>query len=201
MELREYLRIFGKHIRVFLGVVAGCLLIGLIWHASQTRSFISHLTLNVTRSGSEKTADYQYHDFYRLQADERFADTLVRWLGSPRIVLDIYHDARVDQFHGGFFSPSDVFKAERLSSQVIEVTYRTSAAEDAAAISRSLVRVLNNQADALNKDQQEEAWFTVLGSDPVVTDGRARLAFVIVVSLAVGVFVGFWAVWIRHYWK
>lgn len=199
MELREYVGIFRRNTHVFLVTVAACVIVGLVWQISQREYVVSDLTLNVTRSGSEKTIDYQYHDFYRLQADERFADTVVRWLQSPRTVSDIFADARLDAGDMSQRTLAHTLKAERLSSQVIRVTYDAKDVQAAEKLAHSIVTVLNKESATLNKDQQESAWFTIQGAEPVVRDGRLSIAFVFVVSLAIGAFLGFWAVLFQNY--
>ncbi|MDD5083472.1 MAG: hypothetical protein PHT88_00855 [Candidatus Moranbacteria bacterium] len=193
MELKDIITIFRTHRNAFFMTVALCVALGAFGHSLQKEHVASNLTLNVTRLGSDKTMDYQYHDFYRLQADERFADTVVRWLGSPRIVSDIYADISDANSHA--------FKAQRLSSQMIQVTYDAYDGAFADKIAQSLVARINREADTLNKDQQESTWFSVVGDDPVVRDGRIGITLILAVSLALGVFLGFWVVLLRHYFS
>lgn len=194
MELKQIIALFRAQRKAFWATVLLCVVLGVVLQVTQKEHVTANLTLNVTRLGSDKTTDYQYHDFYRLQADERFADTVVRWLGSPRIVSDIYGSVASDDR-----SIARSIKAERLSSQMIQVTY--SAPDEVAAqkLSRSIITQVNTETAALNKDQQEASWFTVVGNDPVAQDGRFSLAFVLAVSLALGLFLGFWTVLVRHY--
>lgn len=194
MELKKIIAIFRRHQKAFGATLLICIVIGLAWQQWQRECVVANLTLNVTRTGSEKTIDYQYHDFYRLQADERFADTVVRWLASPRIVSDIYEGiATNDQ------SLTRSIKAERLSSQMIQVVYTAPDEHTAKDLSRSIITRLNLETAALNKDQQEASWFAIVGNDPVVQDGRFSLAFALVVSSVLGMFLGFWVVLICHY--
>jgi capsular polysaccharide biosynthesis protein len=199
MELREYIAIFRKHRKYFWVTVCAFVIVALVWQHWQGEYVVGNLTLNVTRLGSDKTTDYQYHDFYRLQADERFADTVVRWLESPRMVSDIYESAQVNVDTASDRTLSHALTAERLSSQVIQVTYNAENALVARKISQSLIDKVNTEAGALNKDQQEVSWFVVVGSDPVIRDGRFGLMLALVVSFVLGFFVGFWVVLFRHY--
>jgi capsular polysaccharide biosynthesis protein len=199
MELKEYLAIFKKHLKLFLGVITIFLLAGLAWQFLQPLTYKSSLTLNVTRIGTQKTDAYRYDGFYRLQADERFADTVVRWLQSPRIVADIYNDAKIMASGLSQRTLSKIFKAQRLSSQEILVTYVTSDSRTAQTLAESIVKVINSKADELNKFQKEENWFTILGSEPVVRENRRDTRIVLFASLVLGAFLGFWAVLIRHY--
>lgn len=202
MELKAIIAIFRKQKKYFWMTVFTCIFVGALLQYFQKESVASNLTLNITRLGKDTTSDYQYHDFYRLQADERFADTVVRWLGSPRMIADIYEDVRlIASDDNNQSSLPHAFKAERLSSQMIQVTYSADNAMASQKIAQSLIFRVNARATALNKDQQETTWFVVVGGDPVVSDGRVGIALMLAIALALGIFLGFWAVLFRHYFS
>lgn len=186
---------------LFIGIVLFVLVGAFVWQRSQPVSYQATLLLNVGRSGAQETTDYTYDSFYRLQADERFADTVVRWLGSPRVVEDIYAEARLDPGSIGTRDLKSVFRAGRLSSQMIEVNFTGRSEKTVRALSDSSATVLNRYAESLNRDNQEKNWFVIIGSDPVIRDGRVNLSLSLLVGLLAGFFIAFWAVLIRHYFS
>lgn len=201
MEAKKYIAIFHKYQKSFWITVGVCVLVGVSWQYTQREAVVANLTLNVTRLGSERTTDYQYHDFYRLQADERFADTVVRWLGSPRIISDIFEQVQTQMTQRGSRPLAQVFEAQRLSSQMIQVTYNAENVSAAQAIAHALLTRINAETSALNKDQQEAAWFVIVGDAPVMSDARVSMALVLALTLSLGVFLGFWMVLFRHYFS
>jgi len=172
--------------------VALTVLAGLIFQFSRPLNYKASLTLNVTRIGSQPTDAYKYDDYYRLQADEKFADTVVSWLDSPRIVADIYSDAKASNESAGF-------KAQRLSSQMIQVSFVASNIKTAQNLASSTIKIINNESDKLNQSQKEEMWFKVLGEDPIVGENKFKLEYVLLTSLVLGIFLGIWGVMIKHY--
>src|SRR3989344_8152667 len=126
MELKDYADIFKKQEKVFWTIVFLSLLVAIIWQKGQRAEYQATLLLNIGRSGVENTQDYTYDSFYRLQADERFADTVVRWFGSPRVVEDIYDATGLRVSDDNARDMEHIFVAKRLSSQMIEVTYTDS---------------------------------------------------------------------------
>lgn len=201
MELRELIALFRREARAFWTAVLICLILGFLFYRLQPVAYEAELLLNVARVGSQQTADYKYDGFYRLQADERFADTLVRWLSAPRVVEDIFAEAGTDRAQARPFLLRGTFVAERLSSQAVRVRYRTESRPAAVRLSDALVRVLNRETASLNQGTKDDTWFAVSAGDPVVADGRTALGPVLVLSLLIGLFVGVWTVLIRHYWK
>lgn len=199
MELREYVAIFKKKSKLFITVVALLLLAGVLYQLFQPLGFKSSLTLNVTRKGSQETGDYKFDDFYRLQADERFADTVVRWLESPRIAADILAASGVDESRLTLRQLGRYFRAQRLSSQMIKVTYFANDAGLAKKLSKSILTVLNNNSDKLNEMQHEESWFIIVGENPIVKESKVGLFSTMLICLLAGIFIGSWAVFIKHY--
>ena len=199
MELRELIILFRRQARLFFGIVLCFIVLTFIWQRTQQPVMQATLLLNVGRQGVQSTPDYTYDSFYRLQADERFADTVVRWLASPRVVEDIYSDAHLRTQDFSFRDLKKVFAAGRLSSQMIEVTYGGPNEKMVRDLATSLPIVLNRYTESLNQEGQEKSWFVVIGDEPVVRDGRTGLPIALGVALAVGMFVAFWTVLLRHY--
>lgn len=186
------LLIFKKYQKTFFVTVSTFILLGTVFFLFQPQKNVADLTLNVTRLGTQRTDVYRYDDFYRLQADERFADTVVRWLtSSPRIVLDVASEVKNPR--------SLVFSAERLSSQMVRVRYQVADEKEAQKIAAATLKVLNAQTQELNKEQQEENWFALQGGEPVVNDARVSLLKLFFASLTLGIFIGFWGVLLKHY--
>ena len=193
MELREIVEIFKRERKVFLGVVAAFLCVGVGVFFFQPQIYSVNLMLNVTRSGIQKTQDYRYDDFYRLQADERFADTVVRWIASPQIEKKIYQESGINR--------QRPIKARRLSSQMIETSFVLDDGDDAEKIATATLKILNGQTETLNKDQASDTWFVLIANDPFVTEKKIGPAVAFAASLMLGLFFGAWGVMINHYFK
>lgn len=201
MELKEYIAIFKKHTNLFFAVVFLFLAAGIVFQLFRPLSFRSTLNLNVTRIGTQKTDAYRYDDYYRLQADEKFADTIVNWLGSPRIATDIFNSAGIISAGLSDNDLSKIFKGRRLSSQMIQVTYVTKDMRTAQKFSEAITKILNEETGKLNQLQNEESWFTIFGGNPVVVENKYPFLNVILVSFFAGIFLGILAVFIKNYWE
>lgn len=194
MELKEYLKIFKDNYRAFFITIGIVLVIGLVFQLLSGEKYRVEMDLNVTRTGYQKdTTDYRYDEFYRLQADERFADTVVRWLGSKVIRNDIEKETKGTQF--------EKLKAERLSSQMIKVSFIVEDRNQAQKITEVIDRVLNNKVSELNLEQKNPQWFKVLVSYPVISEQKINPMLLLAIFLSGGIFLGFWVVLIKHYLK
>lgn len=199
MDLKEYFLIIKKQAALFAAIVIFIIAGAFGFFYLRPISYGTSLMLNVTRTGTQDTPDYKYDNFYRLQADEKFTETLVQWLKSPRVELDIFNEAGIDTKSMGLKDLTRAIRPEKMSSQVVLVSYSTPSLETARKISQSIVKITANHTDQLNKDQQDETWFKVLAGDPVIVRNEADAATVFGASLAMGLFLAFWAVMIRHY--
>jgi hypothetical protein len=204
MEFLEYLRIFKKNLFLFLITFLIVIGLGVGYRAYQNSRPISYevsLLVNVTRSGIQATDTYRYDDFYRLQADERFADTVVRWLENPRIVTNIYNETGKISGDINLKELSKFFKAKRLSSQIIDVRFTSQTSRDAQDTSEALVGVVNRETKQLNQYQKEDNWFKVIGDEPVIKEKKIGWKDILPISIALGIFLGIWTVLIKHYFK
>ncbi len=199
MELKEYLTIFRKHFKLFITITVLFIAAGILFQLFRPLNYKAVLNLNITRTGKQETSDYRYDNFYRLQADEKFADTVVRWLESPEIAARAYNDSQIITAGLSHWRLSRIFKSQRLSSQAIKVSYTAKNADTAKNLSSSIIKVINSEAEELNKTQNEETWFVVVGDNPIIRENKWPWEVVILASILIGIFFGFWMVLVRHY--
>ncbi len=192
MELKEYIEIFKKRKKIFLGTIGVIVVVGMLGYFLTPEKYKVSVDLNITRMGYQKdTNEYRYDEFYRLQADERFADTVVRWLGSARVKEDLKRKSQGVEF--------DNLKAGRLSSQMITVRFLVDSVDQAQSATSALTELLNEKTKELNKYQQNPNWFTVLVSRPVVSEYKWSPYKFFGVLLLSGFLVAFW-ITLAHYY-
>lgn len=188
MEFRDFCRIFIERRTLFFGTVGVVVLFSLFAYRLQPERYETSLLLNVARTGSRETAEYTYDQFYRLQADERFADTVVRWLEEPSVREEIASRSETSADVVGTIS------AKRLSSQIISVRYRARSVDGFGGMAHAVLETLNGESARLNELSRDADWFTLVADKPVVRDVRFPLATTLSVGFVGGIFVAFWTV-------
>lgn len=201
MEIREYAEIIKKQSRLFLGIIILLITAAFLYFYLLPVSYNTSITLNITRIGVQKTDQYKYDDFYRIQADDKFSETVVEWLKSPRIISDIYQESGIDPKNLSLRQLSKAIKPEKLSSQVISVSYSSPDQKTAQNIAKAATKIISQNTQNLNKDQGEETWFEVVSQEPVIRKNIANPVIILIVSLLVGIFLAFWVVMVKHYLK
>jgi capsular polysaccharide biosynthesis protein len=199
MELKEYLHILKKKKSLFVFVIIIVIAAVFSYFLFRPIAYETSLDLNITRSGSQNTEGYKYDDFYRLQADEKFAETLVEWLKTPRIVKDIYAGAGVDREKDSLRSLEKNFRVEKMSSQLVSVTFSEKDRKTAEKISNSLVDEVRANTENLNSGQKENTWFEIVSHEPVIVMRSFSPMIVFLSSLIGGIFLAFWIVMLKHY--
>lgn len=194
MELREFIKVFADRKNLFFWVLLGFVVLALLYFRFQPARYEAALMLNVARTGFLETSDYQFDQFYRLQADERFADTVVRWLGAPSLRSDIVKESGASKAVIGTIS------ARRLSSQMIDVRYHATSPKDLSGIDTAIVSTLNRETGKLNESAQDPSWFVLMADQPIVSDTRISFGKSLAAGIAAGIFFAFWAVLLLWYW-
>lgn len=194
MELRTFIKIFVDRKWLFSGVFFGCIAVAILFWGFQPERYEASLTLNVSRTGYDRTDAYRYDQFYRLQADERFADTVVRWISAPSVRAEM-------RSLGAPASVVDSLSAKRLSSQMIDVQYLTSNSKGFEHSEEAIVSALNAETRKLNTEAKDPSWFVIVADDAVVSDARIPFGIAFGGGVASGLFLAFWTVIIRRYFS
>ena len=188
MDCREFCHIFFIRRTLFLGVMTGSLLLALFVFRFQPSRYETDLLLNVARSGMRETDEYTYDQFYRLQADERFADTVVRWAEEPSVREAIRERA------GAGDGVVDSLSAKRLSSQVVHVRYSARDSSDFGRMAEAVPATFNESSARINELSRNPDWFMLVADRPVMRDARLSFGFLLGLGTMLGAFAGFWTV-------
>ncbi|HLN19095.1 MAG TPA: hypothetical protein VK255_02920 [Patescibacteria group bacterium] len=199
MELKEFFRITQKHKNYFITILVIIILAVFGFFYLRPDFSTCSLTLNIGRIGTQNTDQFKYDDFYHLQADEKFAETLVQWLRDPRVVSDIYYQSGIDTRNFSLKQLQRSLSPEKLSSQVVTVNFSSHDNKSGEKISQSIVNVISKNTESLNQSQNEQTWFKIVDQKPVIVKYSPDFKLVFLGSLFAGLFIGFWAVMLKHY--
>ncbi len=198
MELKEYFQILKMEIKIFVAIMAVVFLLAGGYFIFRPVVFDASLTLNITRSGSQNTNSYKYDDFYRMQADEKFAETIVEWLKSPRIEEDIYKNAGVDVSGYSLKRLSTGITAEQRSSQVVIANFSALDQKKVQNIAYSVSKIISQNIRSLNSDQKESSWFEITSGEPVIRVREINPITILAIFFG-GIFLAFFGALFKHY--
>lgn len=199
MTAYEFIALFLSRRRLLVGCVLLALSLSLVYFQVQPERYASELVLSVARTAPAPTAEFTYDHYYRFQADERLADTLVSYLGSRTGRERVAESAALkgEDFDRFLETP---LRAARLGTNMVVIEYVTFDRALALRLGQALATTASTQVAALNEDAREAAWFTVLSEEPVIRLVPYSLVTLAAAGLVGGALVGFWAVLGSHFW-
>lgn len=190
MELLAYLRIIrkgGKSILLW-GVVVALVAFGYSYFRKDY--YDVSLALSVSRASTQQTQDYQYDGYYIIQASELFTDTVKQWINSPEVVTNVYKEAEIDSEAKSLKELQKKFKADKLSSQYLEIKFTAKDEDTAKKLSSSLVATLQSKAYTLGWASRSQTTFAILGAEPIIMKNEADLLVNTLLGLVIGLFIG-----------
>jgi capsular polysaccharide biosynthesis protein len=134
-----------------------------------------------------------------LQADDKFAETVVEWLKSPGITKNIFDKAGVNSSQKTMRNLSKSFQAEKLSSNLVGVRYSTETSEESGKIAPAIASVVSEKTKALNADARDPNWFQVAASDLIILKNTQDLRVNLGIAALVGFFLGTLLAFGKHY--
>lgn len=88
-----------------------------------------------------------------------------------------------------------------MSSQIVSVSFSSESDKQAMKTAQTIVKIIFQNTQGLNRDQKERDWFEVMALEPVIIESKISYILVFAVSLLAGIFLAFWAVMLAHYFK
>ncbi len=94
-----------------------------------------------------------------------------------------------------------LFKPEKRSSELVLVYFSASDEKTSKNISDSIKKEISKNVDDLNFMQKDANWFQIVAQNPVIIRHSFDLRLVIAGFLLLGIFLAFWVVLVKHYFK
>jgi len=199
MEFREYYKILKSNISTVIYAILIFVVAAYAWSVKKSETFSASLLLNISRMETQSTTNYKYDQFYRLQADEEFTDTIVGWLKAPGVTQDIFAKADIKTEEKSLRQLSKSFRSEKLSPELVEVYFSTQTEDEAKKIGNAINLIISDKVKSLNIDASDPNWFRVDESNFIVVKNIQDLRINLGIAVLVGIFIGILLAFGKHY--
>lgn len=199
MELKEYYKILKSNISVIIYVVLIAVVAVYAWSVRVSQTYSASLLLNISRTEFQPSSDYRYDQFYRLQADEKFAETIIGWLKMPGVTKDIFDRAGINTDEKSMRQLGKSFRAEKLSVDLVGVKYETQTEDEAKKIANAASAVISEKTKSLNAEARDSNWFKVDMSNLVILKNTQDLRVNLAIAVLAGIFIGTLFAFVKHY--
>ena len=163
--------------------------------------FDASLSFTINRTNRQETAEYQYDGYYAIQASDLFSQTVVSWMMTPSVLLEIYQKAGIDPEVTTLNEISSRFKVKKYSSQNIVVLFTERDRQTSEQLSLAITEVVEKMARESNQSAESKSLFEVVGNKPVIVETSQNVLLNALVGLLAGVIAGFVAAYLMDIFK
>jgi capsular polysaccharide biosynthesis protein len=199
MELREYYKILKNNIHVLVYTVLIFAVLAYIWSIRTAETYSSSLLLNVSRIENQSSADYRYDQFYRLQADDKFSETVSEWLKSPGVVQEIFKKADLNSDGKSIRQLRKTFQAEKMSPEIIEVRFSPKDSDEGKKMADAISFVISEKINDINAPTNDPNWFRIEPSNLITAKNFQDLRINLAISILIGLFAGSILAFLKNY--
>ncbi len=201
MELKEAIAIIRGKIKTITVISLLTALSALLFSAIQPVAYETSLSLLVAKEGTQGTDDFKYDGYYAFQTSEVLSDSIGQWMKSPETVNEIYKEAGISPDFKNLKSYSGKFTAKKMSSQYIEVKFKTAKKEEAEKLSSAITKVINEKTRKIQEDSEQEISFRVNSGNPVILETKPDIPVNSAIGLISGAIIGIFFAFIKEYFK
>ncbi|MFA5135591.1 MAG: hypothetical protein WC505_07460 [Patescibacteria group bacterium] len=190
---------FTKYRWLLVALTAVAVAISVIFSVLKPIEYDSSISFSINRINQQPTEDYQYDGYYAIQASDLFSQTVMSWMMTPSVLLEIYERAGIDPMITSIERFTSRFKTNKYSPQNIVVRFSERDRETAEKIARAIIEIIEEKGAVANQTSEQEAFFVVDGATPVIVEQRANWWLNGLLSLVGGFLISLAAAYIIEY--
>lgn len=193
MELSDYLKLLIRRRWLF---VAPTIIFGLLFGMygyQQPTSYDGFASLSFIKSNQKSAAnqstDYQYDNFYSLQAGQLLTSAVHGWLADATFIAQIYQDAQVVLPSVPVTGYSRLIQTMPLPGATLMVQSNGTTPAEAEKLAASATELVKSRLDQFVRDGSIDP-VTVLSSTPLHQAQAPNKLLILAAGLIVGVLIG-----------
>lgn len=199
MNPKNYLKILleKKLLIIAFALVIG--LVSLIVSFFLPSKYQADISLTVHRINRENTSDFQYDNYYAVQASEYVSNTLVSMFAMPSIVSEIYKEAGLEEISVNQAIKS--IKARQLSAHLVSVTVKLKNEEESRKVADSISKIISEKISKVEVTNMGKNSFAVEFSEPIVTRKKIDPVVILISGFVAGFLAACGFVFLKHYFS
>lgn len=164
------------------------------------RGFETNATYVLHRVNREKSPDFQYDNYYSVQASEYFSNSVVALLATPEVVFEIYKKAQLEN-EDSINNLVKSITAQQLASHVIKVKVTNRERQKSEKIMAALSEVIGEKVKQTELTSEGKNSFEISSGEKVVIEKKLDPKLAALCGLAGGIFIGLGFVFLKTYLK
>jgi capsular polysaccharide biosynthesis protein len=198
--MKNYFEIITSRKKLILVVIILCGILSFVFAKVYPTTYTVSILLSVQRVNKEATSDFQYDNYYGIQAAEFVGNTIVSLLQSPEAGLEIYKKANLDK-NIDIFREIKKFRPKQLSSHLVKLKITDKDSKNAKNLAIAAGEVVNTKVKQLEVSSNKQNSFEIEISEPLVLTNKYNPYFVTILGLICGLFLGAGVAFLFEYFK
>lgn len=195
------MNIFSKYKWLIIVIIIAGICSAVAFSLLKPAYYDTSLSFSINRVNHQNTSEYEYDGYYAIQASDLFSQTVMSWMLTPSVLLEIYESAGIDPQISSLEEISSRFKTKKYSPQNIVVRYKERDYDTADKIATAITFIVQNKAQQSNKTSDDEALFEVIGTKPVIVERIPSLWINILIGLLGSLIFGLLLAYVIEYLK
>jgi|GEM_PF-1218595 len=200
MEFKEYLKVLSKYKTTFITVWLGVIVVGVAFVFLMPQKYKATFSIDITRDNQEQiVTEYEYDQFYRLEADDRFGRTIVQWFGDKAIISEMYSVSKTvgEEFKDHKFETK--FRAEKLANSYVKVDFSVFDKKDIGPIFFGVKKVLKAKTQEFNGGFRKQNRFNLIFNGPTMEETKIPFMPLLIGLFGSGFFLASFVAMFRKY--
>lgn len=199
--MTNYFQTINLHKKLIVAVAILCGILSFVFAKFYPTTYTVSTLLAIHRVNKETTSDFQYDNYYGIQATEFVGNTVVSYLQSPETILEIYKETKLDQETKNIFSETKKFRPKQLSSHLIKLRITSEDNEKAKKLVQAAVEVINGKVKKLETNVKNQNSFEISATESIISTNKYSPFFVGGLGLICGLFLGVGFAFLFVYFK
>ncbi len=199
MNLKNFFLVLWKEKSIITGVIILVTVVTLFLGLFKAPSFQTYLNVEVKRVNRPSTEDYQYDEYYAIQAANLVTDTVQSWLKGKSFGGESL--AKAD-FDAKQYEQWDSFlKSRKLSFQNLELEITTNDRKTTSQLAKIVKTTIESRVANLNLNSEGQPAFKADIEVGPVEQKMVNFTFLFLASLCGGLLLGIFLALIFFYWE
>jgi capsular polysaccharide biosynthesis protein len=202
MELKSYLMIIGKRIWLFLSIILLITVGSYLFTIAQPSTFDGSAFLNIVAKKQVNTKPdyYTYDNYYAIQANSLFADTVVAWLGDPTNVNEIYSQASIERPDVSLKNISKLIVAKKKVPASVQVTFNSTNEKDVTNLVKATIKFVEEKTASWSSEGLVDNLY-VDSSSPIAIKHEPPILTNVLSGFLGGLIIALAIVFFQEYWQ
>ena len=201
MSPQNYLKIIGSHKTLIFICAVLCGVLALIFSALKPVSYETLIAFSIQKVNRQDTSEFQYDNYYAIQASELLGNTIVGWSESPAVIREAYQAVDLTVSEDDLNALAKGVKAKQISAHLVQIKFSQPDRDRASQVATGLIAVIKKRAEEVEQNAADQNSFLITAAEPVVMEKKYGPATLALAGIICGLFVGVGIAFGREYLK